>query len=535
MINHIFHFSQSFNAKSTSKNSLCESFIPNDYFDRLISPNHTIMIGPRGSGKTTLLRMCDIEAMDIWKSEKSDDYRKRVEFTGVFVPTDRFWKVQYDRIKDFFNNDKSVMKILNSSFLYHVLESFCNSLIYKVSYFESGSVRFRNVSLSKSHEAELVYTLADIWKVKFNIPSLRGLAIALSIKKYEISNYISSMESEGCIGEFFDVLDSNIIQLLEVSVQIVNQFIGTTDEKWCFLFDELELAPDIFVQPLIDAMRGGPQNILFKLALSPYHRGISITSDPSSTMHKQDVSFINLSGVKYEGEGFAKALAESVFRREGLVDDIESYFEENEIDRNKDISELSYKDNSFSDYLERMGLKGCNYSDLSTEQKSIIRRIQFNVHLRNYYKKDQLRKQGRRRPSHYYSGFLNICRILEYNPRMIIGVMSIFSGVAKAEGEVKVYRQLKCIEDYYKSFKSLLNTIAIESENRKYETLFDVIESIAKYFADEIHGEQFSPDPRGSIVFKNEFNEHYFEAVGLAMNAGALISDKVGTDRKSVV
>lgn len=523
MLNQVNYFNKSFNAKSTSKINLCDSFIPNSHFDRLISPNHTVIVGPRGSGKTTLLRMCEAEALNIWTSKQADEYRSKIEFTGVFIPTDRFWKAQFDRLSKIYRGNPVVLKLLNSAFTYHVLECFSCSLVYKTLK-TSDERAYKKVALDKHNESELVQYLSDLWSLKVKIPSLRGLSIALTMKKLQISTYISSLNGPLEEDKIPIFVESDLVQLMDASINIVNQYFGNLDEKWALLFDELELAPDSFIQPLLNSMRGGPQNIILKLALSPYHKDVSITEDSFSSMHKQDLSFINLSGVREDGVEFARALSEYIFKQDGLLDPIDGYFEGFDIDRDREFSELAEVDSSFNSYLKEQGILGKKYLDLDGTARDVVRRIQFNVHLRNYH------LSPRKRPSNYYTGFSNICNILDYNPRMLIGVMSIFASIAKSEGVVKNHKQIECINEYYQSFKALLNTIAIESDESYVRSLYDVVQEIAQYFHQQIHGETFSPNPKGSINFKNDFNENYMDAIGLALNSGALVIEKSEID-----
>lgn len=520
MINQIHHFNKSFNAKSTSKRSLCDSFISNSHFDRLISPNHTLMVGPRGSGKTTLLRMCETEALNIWNSEQSNEYRSKIEFSGVFIPTDRFWKTQFDRLSSIYKDESIVLKLLNSAFTYHVLECFSCTLVYRALKNKENNNNYKHVNLSKENESELVQYLSALWCVDIKIPSLRGLSIALSVKKLEISSYISSLNGPIIESKQPLFVESELIPLIDTSISIVNQYFGELNEKWALLFDELELAPDSFVQPLLSNMRGGPQNIVLKLALSPYHKDVSITKDSYSGMHKQDLSFINLSGVREDGVVFAKALSSYIFKQENLLNPIEDYFEGFDLDRDKEFHQLAKIDQSFSNYLDEHGILGKQYSELNKTEKDVVRRIQFNVHLRSHH------SSSRKRPSNYYTGFSNICKILDYNPRMLIGVMSIFSSIAKTDGVVKNHKQIECINEYYQSFKALLNTIGVDSDESEMKSLYDVIQEVAQYFHQQIHGESFSPNPKGSITFKHDYNDNYMDAVGLALNAGALVIEK---------
>lgn len=524
------NFNESFNAKATSKFNLCADFIVNSHYDLLTTPNNTIMIGPRGSGKTTLLRMLDVEVLEIWDKDVAQDYRNKISYSGVFIPTDRFWKTQYERISTKFKNNADIQKLLSAAFIYHILECMAQIINYRANSTLNKTNKYNHVDISKQEESQLVELLADYWKVTPKIPSLRGLVIATSIKKQEISSFIASLKPEQDLGDI-DIIDHSLVGILEVSVQTVNQFFNENDGKWAFLFDELELAPEVFIQPLINAMRGGPQNIIFKLALSPYHKGVSITKDSFSGMNKQDLTFINLSGVRDEGLIFARELSQNIFNKYGLTNEIDTYFEsDSSIDRNLDFNELIRKDKSFYKYVSKNKLNISDYEKLDENKQAFYRRIQFNFHLRNYYLKDENIKSSRRRASYYYTGFRKICAMLEYNPRMLVGSMNIFASIARKSGVIKEHEQLDNIKNYSNSFKSLLSTIAVESSNNEFITLFDIIDKIGTYLKEEIHGDEFNSDPRGSIIFKNEFNSNYITAIGLALNAGALIIEKNGVD-----
>nr|WP_305817663.1 hypothetical protein [Photobacterium leiognathi] len=234
---------------------------------------------------------------------------------------------------------------------------------------------------------------------------------------------------------------------------------------------------------MIDAMRGGPQNIIFKLALSPYHKGMSITKDSFGAMNKQDLTFINLSGVRDDGFNFAKELSQNIFNKNGLFNDVETYFERDFfLNRDDEFKELERKDKSFYSYVSKQKLNLQPYDKLDNNKQDVYRRIQFNFHLRNYYLKGDGVKSSRRRASSYYTGFKNICAMLEYNPRMLVGIMSIFASIAMKNGSIKEYEQLSNIDNYANSFKALLNTIAVDSSYNEFVTLFDIIKKIGMFF-----------------------------------------------------
>jgi hypothetical protein len=522
--------SESFNAKSTTTKELTNTFISNSYFESLSCPNNTMLIGPRGSGKTTLMRMLEVESLELWDKSISAHFRDSIDFSGVFIPTDRFWKTQYEKLLITVGSSKTNLSILESLFVYHVLECFVSVVSFRASRTIEKKNEYRAKILTKEDESSLVYDLADLLKVKPRIPSLRNLLISIGQKKQLISSYISSLTSGDKSIEKPGIVDGELINLLSLSVNIVNSYFDERGQKWAFLFDELELAPDSLVQPLVDVMRGGPENIIFKLALSPYHKGVSITNSPDSSMKAEDANFINLTGAaNAEGYKFAKELCENIFSRSGLINSIESYFEEPiRIDMFQEFIELKPKDMSFANYLIERNINTDELATYGEDKLSLMRKVQFIARLRNFQFNERGTLKPRRRPADFYAGFKNICKATEYNPRMLIGIMSMFIPIIKDHSIVSIPKQLVCISSYFDSFKALLSTIAVDSTHSDFNTIYDVIEKIALFFKREINGSSFKPEPKGSLVFKKNSNDAFIEAIGYALNAGALIADKQG-------
>jgi hypothetical protein len=520
--------SESFNARSTSTTELCNTFISNEHFEKLSSPNNAIMIGPRGSGKTTLMRMLEVESIELWDKEIAVHFRDNISFSGVFIPTDRFWKTQYIKLLEVMSTDKPKLGMLEGLFVYHVIERFASVVSYRASRTIQKKNSFRAKLLPKEDEVELVRDLSDIFKVQPRIPSLRNLVIALTKMKQDISSYLSAVSSGNTPDEKPSIIECDLISLLSSAVSIVNTHFDERGHKWAFLFDELELAPDALVQPLVDAMRGGPEDIIFKLALSPYHKGVKVTDSPDSSMKSEDTSFINLTGAaNVEGFKFAKELCENVFCRAGLYNPIESYFEEPaKIEMFREFIELKTKDMSFASYLIERDIYTDDFDTYKEDKLSLLRKVQFIARLRNFQMNDRGSLKARRRPADFYAGFKNICKATEYNPRMLIGIMSMFIPIIKEKKTVSIPKQLECISSYFNSFKALLSTIAVESAYQDFNTIYDVIEKIAIYFKSEINGHTFKAEPKGSLVFKKIGNKGFIEAIGYALNSGALIADK---------
>ncbi|ACJ27811.1 hypothetical protein swp_1008 [Shewanella piezotolerans WP3] len=525
MNNYIPSINESINAKTTSFRDLCSSFIVNEYYERLASSSNTILVGPRGSGKTTLMRMLEVRSLEHWEAEEAKLFRRKVSFSGVFIPTDRLWKRQYDNAKDKVKNHEDSL-VLSSQFIYHILEQLVQSISFRTSRTLKLDHNFRHVELSKQDEVELVSCLAKQWHVKPHINSLKGLVISIALKKSEVSNYISDISFKKSTSEAPKVVSADISEVLNTSITIINTYLNENGEKWAFLFDELELAPDEIIQPLIDCMRGGHQDIILKLALSPYHKGINITNSPESSMKNQDLSYIDLTDIsEKEGLKFATSLCTKMLIGKGIFSDIESCFiSPDEIAIDQVFHSLCQKDADFYQYLNSKGFLGINYSDVEPTRRPQFRKVKFIAYLRDLRRNNSGQKQARRRPADYYAGFENICKSTEFNPRMIIGIMNMFIPIIKDRNRVTISEQISGLQSYFESFRSLLSTIAIDSSDGRINNIYDLVDKIAWFFNNEIYGDKFSSQPKGVIVLDRDTPRELGEAIGLALNAGALIS-----------
>lgn len=515
---------ESFNARTLSNDALCETFIVSEHFRNLASPNHTIVVGPRGSGKTTLMRMLQVETLKIWEDQESEEFRKKISFSGVFIPTDRLWKNQSDKLSDSnIITAHEAKSLVIASFTYHILERLTQTLISRT---KSGDESFKSISLNKSNEAQLTLELAKTWKVKPNISSLLSLSSAITQKKKEISDYISCVLSNTVKTHSHpERVEGDITSTIGASITLINNYINEADGKWCFLFDELELAPEEIIQPLVDSMRGGPENIILKLSLSPYHRELIVTNSPLSSMKNQDISFICLTGSSVQdGLEFSRKLCGNIFAKNGLEKDIEEYFEQpKELSEEAVFSELASKDPDFKAYLHKNKIEIGKIKLYTEEDKRpTIRKVKFIANLRNYYLKANKRASRKQAPS-YYAGFNEICKALEYNPRMLIGVMNKISQKASNERKITISAQLTALSEMNNSYQDLLQTIAIDSQGNELRSIYDLVEAIGKELSKDISGEKFTAEPKGVITFRTKISGNYVEAIGFALNSGALI------------
>lgn len=529
MNNYIPSVNESINAKNTAVTELCNTFINNEYYNQLASTSHTIMKGPRGSGKTTLMRMLEVRSLEFWDKDQAVKFREIISFSGVFIPTDRVWKAQYESTSKRITSD-SDLTILRSQFVYHVIQQLAQSVSFRTCRVTEKKNNFRHVNITKSDESELVSALSELWVVKPRINSFKSLIASIALKKSEVSRYLNKAVIRSIIDDLPEVIELKIDEVLDSSISIINTYLGEDGGKWAFLFDELELAPDEIVQPLIDSMRGGHQDVILKLALSPYHKGVDLTNSPESSMKNQDLSFIDLTELsEQEGTKFAKELCSNLFQKKAIFEPVEQCFESpSEIDIDKVFDSLSEKDTSFSDYLSRKGTLGASYSE-SNDKQSQMRKVKFVAYLRDHITKGGGKLHSRRRAADFYAGFDNICKATEYNPRMLIGIMNQFIPTIKAKGFVSISEQISGLNNYFESFRSLLSTIAVDYSDPRVNNIYDLVDIISSYFKDDIYNAKFTPEPKGILIVDHETPPDLRDAIGFALNAGAMISVKGST------
>jgi len=522
MMNKSAFIYDSYNARVLTYKQLSDTFITNKSFLELAGQNNTVLIGPRGSGKTTLLKMLQIEALSLWEGEKAEEYRSKIKYTGVFVPTDMVWYKQQKKLLETNNNNAQVARYINDLFTLHTFECLLQALIFRT----SGARDYRRILLSYEKERELAKVLATQWKLSPDVYTLKSLFASLILKNQEMLSLVTNdifsdpVRINDNICSFTDISQS-----LSASIRQINNMISENDGCWCFLFDELELAPTQITSDLIDAMRGSNPNIIYKLSLSPYNENISNSITIRDAMESQDFSIIYLPDS--QDIDFAERLCEMVLEKKGLSLGVIEKFEN--IDYKKEITELAAKDNSFNRYLERKHISIENIENYTDRNKKPeIRKIRWSVLIRNYYFNNNLSLRSIRRPADFYAGFLNICTALEYNPRMLIGTMNKLVQQYK-RGKIDFYSQINALQDASNGFNAILNTISVGSDD--FYTVQDLIQKISTQIRQKyILGEVFHDEPKGVFFFKKEPDINIARALGDALNTGAIINV---TDNKS--
>ncbi len=511
-----------YNARSLTISEMCSSFVENEAYFKLGANSHSILVGPRGSGKTTLMRMLQVEALgNRYKSSVSSN--GGMDYTGVFIPTDRLWKQQYESLSSITDDEHRLLacSLAGMLFTYHVIGCICDSLRYR---FSKSSV-YKSLSSESIDEAGLVGELSGIWYLTPEIPSVRSLSLAVVREKSKIAKQLSKIISEGDIPVDVAPTESlcDVVKVINESVSVINICVEEEQGKWVFLFDELELAPDDILKPLYQAMRGGPDHVFFKLSLSPYNQNLCIDYDATRPMPNHDYDVIRIPEVSDDSREFAKSLMSHVFSLNGHRNNIETYFEKpKEMNVEEVFRSLVKVDDGFLQYLKKHDIdleSLSSYSDGAGDKGPTVRKIKFVAQVRSYFRSVGGRA-SRKGVANFYLGFENICKSVEYNPRMIIALANNLVYILNQKGAVSLSDQGEALRKVYESQAALYSSIALCRPKIDFQTIYEFVDYIGGFFSEQIVGDKFNAEPL--LTFQVD-DPACVEVVGAALNVGALV------------
>ena len=319
---------ESFNARNLDPSQVAQRFIPPRQFNELILRSHSIVIGPRGSGKTTLLKMLQLPALAAWHHPDADDYRKTLDFTGVFVAADVSWGAQLTALGEDRLDDDMRTLLGFSAFTTHILSALVRAMAETMSPALASipSLSRFQVQLEGDASSALARALAKQWELDLELPTLQSLQSALQSRLSrigQIANQLSVTENRRLDPAAPDTrfIFLNPLNSVSFGVEQFNTFADQPYRKWALLFDELEIAPPTIRKALLQALRSTNQNLLFKLSLSPYHQDADVLNEAVAAMPAQDYQPIRLwYARKEQGYEFSRALLEAMIKDAGYED-----------------------------------------------------------------------------------------------------------------------------------------------------------------------------------------------------------------------
>lgn len=555
---------ESFNARTLEPAQVASTFVPSRQFDDLAKRRHTLIVGPRGSGKTTLLKMLQPTALRAWKHEGADQYRTKIDFTGVFVPTDISWSVQLGSLGEG-TLDESTRQLLSvATFTTHTLRSLVLAIESRVSRRSQVALEYGEVFLTEQQEAIIANQIAASWKIFGVIPSFIALRWALSDRLQEIfalaskEALLGGTERKGRLAAL-PFLHLHFLTAAGRAIEFFEDTASIPNGRWAFLFDELELAPKWIQEELGNSLRSTDPRFLFKLALNPFTENdalLQIAGDGKQGRERplpspdQDFDQIALWYVgKVKAFEFCSQLWYEMLSQRNLQlkqpEKVlgESYFRTNPGDwrdvyrRGSRVSQrftdLALKDSTFSDYLKRKAIDPDHLEELTDNKRaSDVRKIAPVVAVREFYRRPEVANTPNgalrsRKTAVLYSGAESLFALTEGNPRWFIGIVERLLDELSSSHERKIPHtwQADQARSAAERFQAMLSTIPVPKPPGRSSPIgvLACTELVAEYLHEKVVRGPFKSDPPGTFVVDSEVPEDLLISLGRAINAGAIV------------
>lgn len=543
---------ESFNARSLDPAQVAATFVPSMIYKKLVKRRHTIIVGPRGSGKTTLLKMLQQTALEFWAHPDAAEYRSRIDFTAVFVPTDLIWSEQLKSLGS--GLDEQAVRLLgNAAFTTHILKALTTSMLNRLRpNHQAGPHSFRRVSLSAASEAELARSVCQAWHLKVRLPSLLAVEQAMGVRMsrvYEIASKEALRGREGRGKRLAEVsfLQLHFLQSAAVAIDLFNSLTNEREGKWAFAFDELELAPIWIQDELVRLLRSTDQRFLFKLAMSPLTQSTPLAKSSGSPSAGQDFDQIALwYPNKRDAYSFCEELWYSMLRNRNLPQKSPrealgtSFFHSAPEDWSRTGSVYGYGtrlfetfknlervDPSFRRYLrnKRINLRKIDELDES-KRAANIRKVVSVVVLREFYRTqkdpDSAESRGRSRKTTLYTGAEALFAVSEGNPRWFIGITENLLDRWKDKGS-SIDDSIQADEVTKAAQRYLAMIATIPTTARPVIPLLQILESIGAFFYDQAVRAEFVAEPPATFIVDNAVPREIIDVIEPAVNAGAII------------
>jgi hypothetical protein len=537
---------ESFNARSLAPEQVARSFIPPAQFADLASRCHCTVVGPRGSGKTSVLKMLQPSALEAWASDEAQTYRARIDYTGIFIPTDISWSKQVLAVVE--GLPAGVAKAFRgAAFTTHVLHELIAVMEWRT---QSSGARapFRRVFLSLPQARPLVRELAKSWLLEPTTETLLGLKHSLAHRLVQLWSLAQRITLLGApASDLPPWLTLEFLSCVQQAIELFDDATGEREARWALLFDELELAPDWIMQGLLTALRSTEPKVLFKLSVSPFNERHEAIRCAVQAMPDQDYKEIRLwHAQKEEGFQFSERLFLSVCRDYGfaakeLSQILGRSFLEDEggsprayVKRGRNYRVLAralIQDPSFARFWRQSGVDLDTVAKLTEEERAAkVRKIYPLVMVRTFFRVPAGSKQASqqirrgRKSMELYSGADAFLTIAEANPRWIIGLTRLLlSGVR--QGKVSRVKQAQEIESTIHKFRATLKTITLGHSTPKVRTrtLLELVDRVGNYFQRRVLLDEFHPQPPLTFTVDSHAPPDLVSAVGRAVNVGALV------------
>jgi hypothetical protein len=505
--------------------------------------------------------MLTVPALATWDQSRSETWTPSVEFIGVFIPADRAWHLQLRRAGTDSNGPTSVGVI---TFTTHVLASFVQTLRDMQRFgtlVQQGKIDGEALPplplLDSAGEAALAAELANAWGLQPAVRSLGGISIALRARFIELGKIrVEAPVTADPDAFVLDKLSYAGLQFRDCishATEAHGVFSGDTHRTWALLFDEMEIAPSHIQEDVFESLRGeADHRLIYKIAMAPFNKNFMKKPNETSAFPGHDFRTIELwYPEKVRAQEFSEKLVSRIFtdhdvkvdRLRRILGDSDFGFPE-ESDSGpyahdghvlKSFTALAKQDPSFANYLKNRHVDLSKIDEMGeNERADKIRKIRSIVLTREFFirlnKNIPEQYQGRSRKVHsIYTGYPTILSLCEGNPRFIV---SIFSALAKdamiiqnsgSKRPIEKSRQAAEIRLAANSFRAMLRTIPYSPPLGSPRSVLRLLDDVSDYFFRGVVTNSFVPQPHLSFSVDAMIDQQTLEAIGRALNAGAII------------
>jgi hypothetical protein len=194
--------------------------------------------------------------------------------------------------------------------------------------------------------------------------------------------------------------------------------------------------------------------------------------------------------------------------------------------------ELAASDETFCRFLEEKGVDPTKLDKITGHERAkTIRKINPLVVARSAFRTDDrtymntTRRSRSRKSPDLYKGAHSLFAMLEGNPRWLIGVCNNLISMGSANViSIPASRQNKEVSLTIARYRSLLTTIpALVNGPHSRRGLLPLLDTIGAYFFARVVVDDFNPDPPLTFVVESRATPALLDALGRALNAGAII------------
>lgn len=482
------------------------------------------------------------EGLDAWADGEGKNARERVGFTGVLVPADKLWAGQLRDISDALPLDLR-RPFGQSAFALMALRALASAAHRRV-HGPWGEHGHNRAMLSRKDEAELCQLVADSWAVPQAVGTLASLRDLTRTHVTALSQLGKAVarprrrESAQAALENSALLDLEFYSAASLFVGLFNDRIEKPGALWAFLIDELEFLPRGTRSQIRSAVQGNDPSLVFKVSLAPYRDVTGDLRQPLRGMPFADFDPVPLGRWQREQEDpFIERLFEQSVHQHrtdagedsGGVDRTISArallgsggFEPPGRESYKTggenwtlIRELAEFDESFADYLAKLGVDVNELDTITRGQYDRLRSAMPIVRLRHeYWKADEhggRQKRSRKSLLALYAGRESVLAMSEGNPRWIKALA--FALINRWDGSAQPIppdRQLRAVEEVADQYLEYLRAVDVDHQ---MDDLYDgtdvempseiepvpypLIVEIGDHFQSVVHGDYFYPEPR---------------------------------------